>query len=624
MLFAPGAVYQMIDAMKKFLFASLFMLVLGSAQADALYILFEPACMDRLEYTYSNVEGNAPYVAYHINVNPGEKIVLELGVEDKTLQPSLPAQLMRCSNTIFDERLVNEINSKIRRVFMVVRIRENTFLVSPVVQAARYLRAEDFIFYDSPQHRFQFDLKMGIIGENIAFKNPKSQVFFEGKLHNDCSGAFLFHQYTNGDAKPHTDLVLIPEIGIVELRNGINAEDAMRNILRLNMVNSKPVGEYLQWLCQSNSGQAPPSIGGQASQPAPSSEFITIGANPQPSGVSSDLAARGGQQPTAAPAAASTPSTAATTHTVQKGETLFRISKNYGVTVEQLKQWNNKGGSNTIFPGEKLRVSQANNSVSAKVPAGGAGATSSYDQVAPIPTATTSTENTHRVAAGETMASIALRYGYTEARLRQINNIGRSEMPRIGQVLKTSDCDCPPTAQPALPPTTLTNLPPDLSARSIEASSLPTEMNAAAPARPGSDLFYYDAFRSRGATEDQRYLNTPYFVDRPAVQPQTAATSSYSNSGGRIYDGRPSASDQAAAAPVNINQLLPRGSVDAQTQPASTTTTTRTERSFYVVQEGDSLFRIGRMYGVTVEHLRSVNNFSATEVIIPGQKVFIQ
>ena len=610
MLFALGAVYQIIYAMKKFLFASLFMLLLGRAQADALYILFEPACMDRLEYAYSNVEGNAPYVAYHINVNPGEKIVLELGVEDKTLQPSLPAQLMRCSNTIFDERLVNEINSKIRRVFMVVRIRENTFLVSPVVQAARYLRAEDFIFYDSPQYRFQFDLKMGIIGENIAFKNPRAQVFFEGKLHNDCSGAFLFHQYTNGDAKPHSDLVLIPEIGIVEMRHGINAEDAMKNILRLNLVNSKPVGEYLQWLCQSSSGGLSAfSASNQAPQKAPADEFITIGASPsQPTGISSDLTARGGQQAT--PVAGAQPAVE-TTHTVQKGETLFRISKQYGVTVDQVKQWNNKGNSNTIYPGEKLRVSPTNGTLAAKTVA-------SYEQSAPIPGAASST---HRVAAGETMASIALRYGFTEARFRQFNNMGKTDMPRIGQVLKTSDCNCPLTAQPSIPATTLTNLPPDLTARSIEPTALPTEMNTPATPRPGSDLFYYDAFRSRGTTVDQRYLNTPYFVDR---RPAGTAPNSYGTSGGRIYDSKPNARAQAATPPVNINELLPKG-YDAQAQPvAAPAATTRTERSFYVVQEGDSLFRIGRMYGVSVEHLRSVNNFSATEVIIPGQKVFVQ
>jgi hypothetical protein len=219
--------------MKRYLFAACFALLLGSAQANALYILFEPYCMDRLEYVYANQEGAAPHIAYHINVTPAEKIILDIGVEDKSLQPNLPAQVMRCNSGFFDQRLVNDINSKIRRVYIVVKMQNDSYLVAPVLQAARYLRAEDFLAYDSPDYRFEFDLKMGVIGENIALSNPGAKVFFQGKLHNECSGALLFRQIQDGAARPRTDLTLVPELGLVEIRNGINADDAMNNALRL-------------------------------------------------------------------------------------------------------------------------------------------------------------------------------------------------------------------------------------------------------------------------------------------------------------------------------------------------------------------------------------------------------
>ncbi len=44
-------------------------------------------------------------------------------------------------------------------------------------------------------------------------------------------------------------------------------------------------------------------------------------------------------------------------HTVEKGETLYRLSKQYGVTVEDLKAWNNMT-DNTIHVGQQLVVSQ--------------------------------------------------------------------------------------------------------------------------------------------------------------------------------------------------------------------------------------------------------------------------
>lgn len=43
-------------------------------------------------------------------------------------------------------------------------------------------------------------------------------------------------------------------------------------------------------------------------------------------------------------------------HTVEKGETLYRISKQYGVTVQDIKDWNNLP-DNTIHVGQKLMVS---------------------------------------------------------------------------------------------------------------------------------------------------------------------------------------------------------------------------------------------------------------------------
>jgi LysM repeat protein len=44
-------------------------------------------------------------------------------------------------------------------------------------------------------------------------------------------------------------------------------------------------------------------------------------------------------------------------HTVQKGETLYRISLNNGISVDQLLKLNNMSKNSVIYPGQKLRVS---------------------------------------------------------------------------------------------------------------------------------------------------------------------------------------------------------------------------------------------------------------------------
>ena len=44
-------------------------------------------------------------------------------------------------------------------------------------------------------------------------------------------------------------------------------------------------------------------------------------------------------------------------HTVQKGETLFKISKKYGITVEELRKINNLSGGQSVRTGQKLLIS---------------------------------------------------------------------------------------------------------------------------------------------------------------------------------------------------------------------------------------------------------------------------
>ncbi|SIE40563.1 Sporulation-specific N-acetylmuramoyl-L-alanine amidase [Mycobacteroides abscessus subsp. abscessus] len=43
-------------------------------------------------------------------------------------------------------------------------------------------------------------------------------------------------------------------------------------------------------------------------------------------------------------------------HTVVAGDTVYGLSKRYGSTINQIRQWNNLDGSYTIYVGQRLRV----------------------------------------------------------------------------------------------------------------------------------------------------------------------------------------------------------------------------------------------------------------------------
>lgn len=111
-----------------------------------------------------------------------------------------------------------------------------------------------------------------------------------------------------------------------------------------------------------------------------------------------------------------------TNHKVRRGETLFEIAKQFGVSVNDIKLANNITGS-SIYPGQTLKIEKYN----------GSGTVSN----------TVSTNNSssktefiiHTVKRGETLGHIAENYNTRAQSIRDWNNISGSNI-RVGQKLK--------------------------------------------------------------------------------------------------------------------------------------------------------------------------------------------
>ena len=116
-----------------------------------------------------------------------------------------------------------------------------------------------------------------------------------------------------------------------------------------------------------------------------------------------------------------TPKTTAqgTIHKVAPKETLFSIAKMYDVTVNEIKLWNNLS-DNSLRLGQELLIKK--------------GTTTTTEPVVQTVPPVQSVKTTHTVAAKETMYSIARQYNITVDQLRQWNNLAGNEL-KVGQVL---------------------------------------------------------------------------------------------------------------------------------------------------------------------------------------------
>lgn len=116
---------------------------------------------------------------------------------------------------------------------------------------------------------------------------------------------------------------------------------------------------------------------------------------------------------TVMPASASEASTVcAQYHTVQRGETFYRISRNYGMTVNQLQALNSLANISKIYAGQVLCVKS--------------------EVAAPGTT-------TYTVAQGDTLYKIARKFGINVQVLAQANGIRNANVIYIGQVLVIPD-----------------------------------------------------------------------------------------------------------------------------------------------------------------------------------------
>lgn len=125
--------------------------------------------------------------------------------------------------------------------------------------------------------------------------------------------------------------------------------------------------------------------------------------------------------------AASTPDAAEGIHTVQPGETLYRISLQYGVSVSRLADVNNLLNPSAIYGGQQLRIPGS--------------ATAAAPGYAPAETV-----RTHVVQSGETLTSIASQYGVTVWVVTQANSLANPSLVQAGQTLTIPSEDALATA----------------------------------------------------------------------------------------------------------------------------------------------------------------------------------
>jgi len=157
-----------------------------------------------------------------------------------------------------------------------------------------------------------------------------------------------------------------------------------------------------------------------------------------------------------------------TTYTVERGDSLWSISKKYNLTVAELAKANSVTSGTALKPGRKLIIPGK--------PGQPAAESAPASALVPTPAKTANGEAVkHTVQSGESLGVIARKYGVSVGELAAANNITDPSKVRAGQQLVVpgykatgAKGSAVTTTKPATPPATITTVRTDGSAATTE------------------------------------------------------------------------------------------------------------------------------------------------------------
>ena len=301
----------------------------------------------------------------------------------------------------------------------------------------------------------------------------------------------------------------------------------------------------------------------------------------------------------------------ARTYTVKSGDSIWLIANNHGISMDQLRSWNNLK-SDLIHAGQKLNVGQSSQvSVTPEAPKPTPTPTPTPEVSKPETSVTPSTAKTYTVKSGDSVWLIANNHGITMAQLRSWNNL-KNDLIHPGQKLvvsQTGSTNTGTTAKPTTPTNTNTSNNATNNATN-NTTSKPTISTAKTYTVKAGDSVWLIA-NNHGITMAQ--LRSWNNLKSDLIHPNQKLIVSQAS-------GTSTGTTTKAVTATNTN-------VGTTTKPTTPTNTNNSSNSFnattttaktYTVKAGDSVWLIANNHGITIDQLRNWNNLKS-DLIHPNQ-----
>lgn len=366
-----------------------------------LYLEFNPACINQLEYHYTY--SDRKLLMYSIPKGDNELYFFVIGSKEPATSPRIPTGTVDCRNEAVNATLIDNINAGGRLAYIVFKA-QNGYLSYQIETAGYIARSGTYFAFRSPNYDFIMDTSSIDYARNLSRPGVASPVYLTGRRSQECQQLYAFRLEPATPESPRADVEVIPGIGVISDRTGFNGSEMEQNIYRLMKVNGIGLEDYIYAACNARTDKE-----------TEATSFITN----LPSGAANPNDAFRVENPFVEPdkeAYYTQPPRQNNTnrlvncptppgygyHVVQPGDSLYAIARTYNVDTRLLMQWNNLQNAAQVKVCDKLWVTPPPASES--------------------PAQTPPAAGFHVVQKGETLYGIAKKYKLSEATIRQYNN----------------------------------------------------------------------------------------------------------------------------------------------------------------------------------------------------------
>lgn len=258
-----------------------------------------------------------------------------------------------------------------------------------------------------------------------------------------------------------------------------------------------------------------------------------------------------------------------TTYTVKAGDTASRIASQFGLTLAELQSLNKIANINLIFVGQRLLVKRGGNVAVPTVTGTAKPQSAPQQQQAPQ-------GGVYHVVRGDTMSGIAAKHNMSLSALLNMNGMNASQIIYVGQSIKVAG-----SAAEAKP------------VNNVQAA--PQQQQA-----PQGAVYHVVSGDTMSAIAAKHNMSLSALLNMNGMN---ASQIIYVGQSIKVAGSAPAANN-VQAAPQQQQQQQPAGNTNVST---------------YTIKSGDTLYGISRSHGMSLQALLSLNNISASSLILPGQ-----